>query len=58
MELNHLLYYKCGKRLVDVTEIDDLVLLSVMDMQEVCQCHVTSVAKKGNTTANAMTVNT
>ena len=42
----------------NVAEMDDLVLLSIMDMQEVCQCHVTSVAKKGNTTANAMTVNT
>jgi len=44
--------------LVDVAEMDDLVLLSVMDMQEVFQCHVTSVAKKGNITANAITVNT
>ena len=42
----------------NVAEMDDLVLLSVMHMQEVFQCHVTSVAKKGNTTANAMTVNT
>jgi hypothetical protein len=39
-------------------EMDDLVLLSVMDMQEVFQYHVTSVAKKENITANAMTVNT
>jgi hypothetical protein len=39
-------------------EMDDLVMLSVMDMQEVFQYHVTSVAKKGNITANAMTVNT
>ena len=36
----------------------DLVLPSVIDMQKVFQCHVNSVAKKGNTTANAMTVNT